>query len=228
MASVRILILLLLAGSVMAQHPISPRLDSMRIAVLEQLNMKNTGTPRITLNDVTRAINFAQVEVAQDFPAYPQLDTIMLSRSNEGGALPSNFDRLYSVFKKADTARFPMRIVPVDSLPLIFTELAANYQEKKNLLSPRLCWSFKGRLFVHPPVMTTQPDTFVVHYYGLPPRLSAVTDSCRVEAKYLFKVINYAGAIISTTRESWQAATWLSQWYEVQKRPSLGNILEGK
>jgi len=210
----KVLVFLLLAGSALAgSDPIYPRLDSMQAAVYAQLNISSSGTSRITSAKVRYALNRAQAKTATDFPVIEKQDTVIIVRASEGGSLNADFQRLFQVFKRrGDTLRYPMHIIPVDSLSLLKPSVS---QVRTTVESPALCWSYGRKLWTHPKVIGT-PDTFFVDYYALPDRMDSLRDTCYVPGEYLEHVIFYACGLLSATRELFDEANWYLQWYEAR------------
>jgi hypothetical protein len=223
---IRLLILLLFAGSVYGQsEPVYPREDSMAAAVYSRLNVSATGTTRVTADRVRYALNIAQAQVATDFPALQKTDTVIISRGVEGGALNADFQRLQAVYKRrGDTLRYAMKIVPVDSVPLLSPKKT---QEVSDVESPSVCWTWGKYLRTHPKIRGSV-DTFFVDYYALPPRMDSTNDTCLIPGEYLGSVILYASGLLSATREEFDVANWYFQAYEAQKQPPVSRESELK
>jgi len=224
--AIKLLAILLIAGSILAQsQPIYPRLDSLEAAIYAQLNVSSTGSSRLTGVRLRYAANRAQARVATDFPALEKTDTVIITRGSEGGTLNSDFQRLFQVFKRrGDTLRYPMHIIPSDSLPLL---TPAKPQQAGDVESPAYCWSWGRTLRTHPKIRTIA-DTFFVDYYALPPRMDSLNDTCLIPGEYLELVVFYACGILSGTRELFDEANWYLQWYDAQKQPPIPREAELK
>jgi hypothetical protein len=222
----KVIVFVLCAGVAFGQsEPIYPRLDSLNAAVYAQLNVKATGTTRLTAGKLRYALNRAQAKVATDFPALEKSDTVLISRSVEGGTLNADFQRLFAVNKRrGDTLRYALKIIPVDSVPLLNP---ATPQKPMDVESPAHCWSWGRQLRMHPKIRGAV-DTFYVDYYALPPRMNSLSDTCLIPSEYLELVVFYACGLLSATREGYDEANWYFQWYEAQKRPPISREAELK
>lgn len=202
-----------------------PSLDSLTVAVLSQLGIKITGNRFITTGMVDRAINQGYSEVCINFPAIEAVDTVVVTKTGEGGALPANFVAFHSVFKIAgDTLRYPMEIVDSDTLSMTVVGLEEAIQKKAQFLSPKQVFVWDTLLVTFPKYREASPnaDTFVVFYYAMGETLSAGTDSCRVKPGYLNRVIYYACSRIAATRLQFELAAFYYGWYETGRPPIVG------
>lgn len=229
----KLLILLLVPCLCFGQvYTVQPRLDSLQLAVLSQLNLPSTGSSRITLAVTTRAINRAYGQTCQDYPAYELTDTVVILKSDTSGSLPADFLRLRQAFKlRGDTLRLPMKIVDPTLLDTIFPAVADNIQKKTLLTSPLRTWTHARTLFVHPKYIRSTAgttDTFLVLYYAAGTALSASTDSVKVEPEYIERIIHYACKLLSATRRNFDDAAWYATEYDKGLRPPKPRELELK
>ena len=220
------LLLLALSGNAIAQTSSIPkRLDSLQLYVLSQLNIKATGSRGIPLATVTRALNRGYSRTADLYPAIEKRATVTITRTLEGAALPSDFNRLYQVFKKrGDTLRYPMVIMHPDSLSIVFKSLDDNVHSKKNIESGRYCWAFGDTLVIHPKYATpgSAVDTFVVYYFANPPTpLSSAADTVVLHTRFTERLTFYACSQIAATRRDLQMANWYMSLFAAGLPPLL-------
>lgn len=212
--------LLLLAASASAQvQPVSPRLDSMRVAVFRMLNMNTSGDRGTTEADATLAINLAQFRVSKDFPAVKKYDTVYIGADSAGGTLPSDYDRMEEVVRvHADSVRIGMTILDVRELDTKFPDVQDNIYQKSGAVdykSPRGVYMYGGKINLHPKFHGIGDSTIAleVMYYALADRLVAASDSCVIEGDYISDVLFYAASLLSVDRLDYEAAAhWLSMY----------------
>ncbi len=224
------LLLLALSGNALAQTSSIPkRLDSLQLYVLSQLNIKATGSRGIPLATVTRALNRGYSRTADLYPAIEKRAIVTITRSLEGAALPSDFNRLHQVFKKrGDTLRYPMIIIHPDSLAIVFTSLKDNVHSKKNIESGRYCWAFGDTLMIHPKYATpgSAVDTLVVHYFANPPSaLSGAADTVIIHTRFTERLVFYACSQIAATRRDLQMANWYMSLFAAGLPPATRELV---
>ena len=204
-----LLVLALAAGSVVfAADPISPRLDSLRYQVFEQLNVPSTGTYKVTATVANKRINVAQMAVANDFPAILKLDTVIGSGTVEALSLPSDFLRIMAVQKmKGDSLRLPIR--PLDSLGDPWSKLTAArqyIQDANNIEHPKFYYVWGDKLMFLPKYSMPSMfgvDSFLVFYVALPAQMSSDSDTTLIPVEYRDLIIDYTCAELSALRQNW-------------------------
>lgn len=211
-----LLLLLLLPSLVTAQtSPVSKRLDSLQIAVLQQLNIVPTGTRGITLAMVATLINRAYSQVCADFPAIEKTATVTVASTAEGGTLPTDFQRLHKAFRtRGDSLRIPLKVISIDSLEIVTQTFKDNIQ-KAGSLSPRFCYTFGQLLRFNPKYKTsTEVDTLFILYYAMGSKLDSIADTLECAPKYIEKVIWYATASVAKIENRFQDAAIFMRLYD--------------
>lgn len=224
------LLLLGFSANTLAQTSSIPkRLDSLQLYVLSQLNIKATGSRGIPLATVTRALNRGYSRTADLYPAIEKRAIVTITRTAEGGALPSDFNRLFQVFKKrGDTLRYPMVIIHPDSLAIVFKSLGDNVHKKTNIASGRYCWAFGDTLVIHPKYATpgSAVDTFVVYYFANPPTaLSAAADTVTIHTRFTERLVFYSCSQIAATRRDLQMANWYMALFAAGLPPATRELV---
>lgn len=199
--------------------PISPRLDSLRLYVASQLNLKEGGTQGIPLAKIDRAISRGYSQVCIDYPAIEALDTVTLKRDNEGVSLAANFLRLSAAYKLVDsTVRIPMTIVNVSDLSAQFPTFEENKDKRGETISPRSCYTYNGRFFTHPKdrsgAVSTDSTLYLIQYYAMGQPLLSADSTVDVLPEYVEKVIQYACFVLSITQQDFAAAQFYFQHYQ--------------
>lgn len=188
----------------------SQRLDSLRYAIYDALLMAQSGNNLMTSARLTTAINLAQSQVADDFLCYSKIDTVGVTKDEEGIELPSDFLEIEAVFRMiGDTLRIPLVRADIDSLRRYYPTAGDNSQKNANLLSPGHYLAWGDRLLLHPKVrkdtseLGVKVDSFLILYYVDPPMVSVATDTLHIPKKYVKAVFDFACAT---------AAQWLGQY----------------
>lgn len=204
-------------------YPISPRLDSMRLAVYSQLGINTTGSRGVPAATVNRALNRGLSQTCIDYPAIEALDTLFLQRDSEGVALADDFLRLKAVFRiiVGDSVRLPIRILNVDQIQGEFPASQDNSDQKSNRLNPENCFTYQGRLFLHPKYLGTTDavDTLLIHYFAMGNPLLADDSAAIVLPEYIEKIIHYACSEVSATRQNFSDASYYLQRYQMGLAP---------
>lgn len=204
-------------------YPISPRLDSMRLAVYSQLGINTTGSRGVPAATVNRALNRGLSQTCIDYPAIEALDTLFLQRDSEGVALADDFLRLKAVFRIIgdDSLRLPIRILNVDQIQAEFPTTALNIDKKPDRSSPAACFTYQGRLFPQPKYLGTTDavDTLLIHYFAMGNPLLADDSAAIVLPEYVEKIIQYACAEVSATRQNFSDASYYLQRYQMGLAP---------
>lgn len=203
-------------SSVMAAGPITPTRDSLKMAVLRQLNENTTFNDQIDSNKVYGSLNEGVAAVCRDLPALERLDTIVLSKTTEGTALAADFLRLKAVFRiKGDTMRLPLILVDPDSASAMTPRKTKAVQDKADIESPAYAYSYGGRLFTYPKSALTV-DSFLVYYYAMDDKLISGTDSLVIDDAYLTAVKNYACYWLKASLEQYDKAAWWKAQYDAE------------
>lgn len=227
-----ILVSVCMFGSLQAQSPIGRDLASLRRGCYYQLPGCTTSTSIISTSVVDFAINRAIAETCKKYPAIEKLDTIGVSKDDEGVALNSDFLRIKKVFRMgSDTLRYPLAPIPTDSVFSFQGDLKNHYHEDKNsLLSIKYFSTFGKRLLLHPKPakLNADPDSFLVYYFAQDAMLVNSTDSTAVSSDYTEKVILYACAVLSATRRDYQAAAFYMNMFEPKIPPVQSREMEMK
>ena len=210
-----LLIILLLAGPVMATGPISGLMTELREGVRAQLRGQTTATTLLSNSVVDWAINRGLSQTCSDFPAYEKLDTVMVSKEGEGAALPSDFVEVKAVFRIiGDTVRYPLQYMPADTLAKNYAIGSSTPDEPNTVRSLQYYHTHAGQLIFDPKSRATKDDTMLVEYYAMDAPLDDSTDTAHVKAKYLEKVILYACWALSVTEGDGRAAAYLAAYAE--------------
>ena len=177
--------------------PLSPRLDSLRVSVFNELPLATTGSALLTTARVSRQVNMAIWDVCQSFPAYEKADTVIASRAAEGGTLNSDFLRATLVMRMiGDSVRIPLIPLNLDSIQPLNQLVEANLQDLDVENDPNKWYTRNYRLYTHPKVRreSSEADTFLVHYEAMAPKLASDTDTTVIDKNFLQAVVYYATA----------------------------------
>jgi hypothetical protein len=210
-------LILILSGLVHAAGPISGLTTELREGVRAQLRGQTTATTLLSNAVVDWAINRGLSQTCADFPAYEKLDTVTVSKSGEGAALPSDFVEVKAVYRMiGDTMRFPLMYLPPDTIASHEASNVLGEQGTEVNAANSLPYyhTHAGRLLFHPKSKATKNDTMLVEYYAMDAPLDDSTDTAHVEAKYMEKVILYACWALSVTQGDGRAAAYLAAYAE--------------
>ena len=94
------LFVMLLGVSVNAEALLT--LDSLRVAVMREQGLPDSGSTGVTVVKVNFNVNRAIQRVSEDFPAVEKIDTITYTAGGDEYAFSSDFVELAQVFKFAD------------------------------------------------------------------------------------------------------------------------------
>lgn len=176
---------------VYAEHPISPRLDSMQWYVVDNLMRTSlSGTSQASQDRMYRSISSGIDAVCRDFPAICKLDTIVLAEDSVGACLPDDFLRVAYAFRDSVTSRLPLQEVAADTL----WRLKDNVQDRGAWSSPKYFYTHGQRFFTHPKFIAGIEDTFFVFYYATDARLTGVSDSTDVLPQFRRHIVTFATA----------------------------------
>ena len=184
-----IIFIFLFAVPILSQT--SPRLDSIRAAVRDQVGSASVS--------VDRAINRAYQQVCTDYPAYELLDTVTLDSTTPYASLPSNFDRLNTVDLLYENIRYPLRSLEALSPDSIVIAITSEMEETDGT-DQDFYKVFGSQLWTYP--RWGRPDTasFEIAYYAIGAALSSATDSVKVASAYRNAVFYYACAEVQRQR----------------------------
>lgn len=197
----------------MAASPITPTRDSLSVATLRQLNINTSGDNQVSLAITYDALNKATQQVCRDFPALEKIDTLTISSSAEGAALPSDFLRLKMVLRMAgDTLRHPLQIINIDSLPYMIDSVAV--QSKRSIRSPQYAYTYASRLLTHPKyIIPSNADSFLVYYYAMDDKLTAASDSLVIDDSFVPAVLYHACFQLAAQKRDFEVALfWLGRY----------------
>lgn len=205
-----------------AAQPISGRLDSLRVYVLDQANVNAAFTNTVSQARVTRAINRACAKVSYDFPAVEKLDTIYLVDSTDGVALNTDFIRARSAYQvrygdneAVASWGVPMTPVNPDSIPMKDVTGDENRPRPNDKTSFRYFWTYADRFFTQPQwSATTDSIRVVVSYYAVANRLDAASDTTLIQPEYREKVILYAVSLVKMLQGLYdESQIYLNRYY---------------
>jgi len=206
---------LILLFSVSASAQISPRLDSIAIRSLWQINVSITYTDLLTSAKVYNAVNLANYQVCVDYPAIPKFDTTYIDSTMEGGALNTDFLRAGNCFIiYGDTARVPLIPIMADSLQEIKPTIEANI---------RTVGDYTGESYfvIHDTTFSIFPKwrmgydslKIFVNYYAMDTVLTAAASATSIRPEYRQRVIDYTCKILEEIRGNYGRADYWQKQY---------------
>ena len=212
---VRIIVaLILLAGSVSSQT--SPRLDSISVAVREQINAASSFS-------VLRSINRAYQQVCTDYPAYEIVDTLLIDSANGFVSATSDFDRVATLdlLSEEDGKNLKVPLMWLDMLPIDSQAFYVRAEmDKTNPIDQKFYRIFSGDLYTYPRWTRDDTASFEIRYYGIAPALSDDTNTVRVASKYLNAVFWLACADLQARRgQPGESAFYLSLMLQLYGPP---------
>ena len=179
---------------------INPRLDSMAVTVLGQLNLPAAGTATVTLPRVYTAVNRGISKVCTDFPAIEKLDTLTADSAVDGVALNTDFSRMRTCFWSwSDSLRIPLQTVPPGAFEdTLFAYMGTIAHQLNNKENPRYSWEFSKRLFFHPKFFSSvYGKTFLITYYAQDTVLQTAASTTQINEDYLEMVVLYATFLVA-------------------------------
>ncbi|MDF1546097.1 MAG: hypothetical protein P1R58_13470 [bacterium] len=208
--------LLLMDRPVLSQvYPISPRLDSLRATVLLQLRAASTGTRYLTEAVVNTAVNRGLAATCTRFPALEKFDTVTITKTIEGGALPSDFVRILYAWRIIGTdKRLALTYMEPDSFRVTMKSEGLYEQKKNDDLSPEYYYTYGRKLMQQPKWSKDETDSVLVQYLAVDAQLASDADTTIILPEYLEKVIHYACAILAAGRNNFNESQFFMQMFE--------------
>jgi hypothetical protein len=188
-------------------------LQALRIEVLRQLLVNDTGNAILTTTRVDGFVNRACRQVVKDFPATPALDTVTMNSLSEVGALNTDFLRIRSVARMQDSAfRVPLIHIPRDSLRLLLLKAADNEDKPQDLETPKY-YSTNGTNLLLAPKLRDSSITFLVEYYVKATDLVDSSTTTNIIYAYREEIVVYACKLAARAQSNYPAAEVFRQDY---------------
>lgn len=129
--------------------------------------MRRSGQDRYPLT-IVPSDSMIQVSMASGFEPTEKVLKVEMDSASEGYALPTDFLRLKSVLRCYGIMRYPLRVIPVDSIEHILLSVAEHNQDPDDTTSPGYAWSFADSIYTHPKYVADNldKDTLIVFYYS--------------------------------------------------------------
>lgn len=209
------LLIALLFLAVSASAQISPRLDSLAVRAMWQINAPTTYTDLLTSAKVYNAINLAIYQVCVDFPAIPKFDTVYIDSTMEGGALNSDFLRARDCFMiYGDTARIPMVLITADSLHKFKPTIETNVQGADDTVGSVYFIIHDTTFTVYPKWrISTDSLRVSVNYFAMDTVLTAAASATSIAPEYRQKIIDFTCKIFEEIRGNYGRADYWQKQY---------------
>jgi len=209
------LLIAFLLFAVSASAQISPRLDSLAIRALWQINVPTTYTDLLTSAKVYNAVNLANYQVCNDFNAIPKFDTTYIDSVIEGGALNGDFLRAGNcVLMYGAVARIPLVSIPFDSLQKIMPTVEQNIREVGDSSATTYFVIHDTTFSIFPKWrMGYDSVRIAVNYFAMDTALTAAASATSVEPKYRQKIINWTCKILEEIRGNYGRADYWQKQY---------------
>jgi hypothetical protein len=149
------------------------------------------------------------------FPALEKFDTVMITSSVEGGALPSDFVRLLQVWRiKGTTKRLPLTYMEPDSFRVKMKTENLYEQDKTDPLSPEYYYTYGRRLMQLPKWSKSETDSLLIQYLALDVKMASDSDTTVILPEYLERALSYACALLAALRNNLDDAAWHLRMFE--------------
>lgn len=212
---------ILMAGVCLAADPLNPRQDSLRVYIYQELPLSTGGTNLTSTSIVNWAINMGIDATCRLYPAYEQLDTVVVDiASGEGKSLNIDFLRIHKVHAiEGDSIRAELVAVALDTTQPLSKKWGDYLQKKDRITDPRYYYTYNGLFFTQPKIssLAATPDSFLVSYYALAPGLFEDTNSLVILKEYYQAVIWYAVSTLHRRRHRFDLANYYMKLFDTYK-----------
>lgn len=211
-----IIFALILVSSVAAQ---SPRLDSIQVAVVEQLGLASS-------SGTAHAINRAYNQVCSDYPALEKIDTITVDSATGYATLPTDFSRLYNLdLLLSSGVRQPVKSLLSLSQDSIAKVVVSQMTTKKGESEQHYYQVFAGCLHTYPRWIRSDSAWFELRYFAQGTNLDSASDTLESDPDFYNAVFWYACAEIQTKRYTFESALgYLKLTWALYGPPKGGNV----
>ena len=210
-----IILFLILLFAVSASAQVSPRLDSLAVRALWQMNVPTTFTDLLTQAKVYNAVNLANYQVCVDYNAIPKFDTVYIDSTMEGGALNTDFLRAGDCFLMyKNVARIPVIPITADSLRKIMPTLEQNIREIADSTGVNYFVIHDTTFSIFPKWRMGYDSLLVaVNYFAMDTVLTAAASATSVAPEYRQKIIDYTCKILEEIRGNYGRADYWQKQY---------------
>lgn len=180
-------------------------LDSIRAAVLTQLNAPTAGTSALTTATVNDVINQCALLISTRLPAVEKMDTVTGDPDAIMYALRTDFVALAWVVKQSgDSMLVPLEYTVVDSLYQKGGGAAGLKPDYDNVAQPRFAYVFDSYLFLVPKPQYN--DEFLVGYFAIATPMTTGSATCSLLPEYRQTLLNFACARLAAMQGNYTQA----------------------